>query len=123
MTDYEALARRVGNSWAIHVANVRPTQARRLGEIEEMARDLVACMANVDVHTVDIDITVELPEGVRHSLEHAHRARAAEEQSRAEANRSFQDAARQLRDGGLTVREIGTLLGVSYQRAHQLLSA
>lgn len=88
-----------------------------------MARDLVACMANVDVHTVDIDITVELPEGVRHSLEHAHRARAAEEQSRAEANRSFQDAARQLRDGGLTVREIGTLLGVSYQRAHQLLSA
>jgi len=44
VTDYEALARRVGNSWAIHVANVRPTQARRLGEIEEMARDLVACM-------------------------------------------------------------------------------
>ncbi|MCA0436332.1 MAG: hypothetical protein M9891_04345 [Austwickia sp.] len=123
MTRYEALARRVGNSWAIQVANVGPTQARRLGEIEEMARDLVACMANVDVHTVDIDITVELPEGVRHSLEHAHRARAAEEQSRAEANRSFQDAARQLRDGGLTVREIGTLLGVSYQRAHQLLSA
>ena len=123
MTHYEALARRVGNSWAIQVANVGPTQARRLGEIEEMARDLVACMTNVDVHTVGVDVTIELPDGVRHSLEHAHRARAAEEQCRAEANSNFRAAAQQLRESGLTVREIGMLLGVSHQRAHQLLTA
>lgn len=123
MTRYEASARRVGNSWAIDVAGVGPTQARRLAEIGEMARDLVASMKGVDVQTIDVDIQIELPDTVRHALDHAGQARAAEERARAEATSSYRAAARELRDSGLTVREIGILLGVSYQRVHQLVSA
>lgn len=122
MTTYHALARRVGEFWAIYVDGVGPTQARRLGEIEDMARDLVASLTGVDLVSVDIDVRIELPDGVRHSLARAKSARTTEEQARAEAVRSYRSAAQELRDEGLTVREIGTLLGVSYQRAHQLLA-
>ena len=123
MTRYHASARRVGNSWAIDVAGVGPTQARRLAEIEVIARDLVAIMKGIDVQDVDVDIRIELPDTVRHALDHAGQARAAEERARAEATSSYRAAARELRDSGLTVREIGVLLGVSYQRVHQLVSA
>jgi hypothetical protein len=47
--------------------------------------------------------------------EEAHRAnREAAAESRA--------AARVLREAGLSVRDVGTVLGVSHQRAHQLLT-
>jgi hypothetical protein len=40
----------------------------------------------------------------------------------AEAADEYRAAARQLKDQGLSVREIGRLLDVSFQRAHQLVS-
>lgn len=119
---YTATAERDGSVWLIHVPAVeRDTQARSLREAPAMAVDLVAVMHGVDPETVEIDLDVWLPDSVRGHLAQAERLR----QDAAEANRraaaESRQAARELRESGLTVRDIGKALGVSYQRAHQLV--
>ena len=46
---YHATAERDGRFWVIHVEEIeRWTQARSIAEVDEMARDLVAVMTDVD---------------------------------------------------------------------------
>lgn len=52
---YHATAERHGRFWLVHVKEVdRWTQGRTLAEAEEMARDLVAVMRNVEPDKVDV---------------------------------------------------------------------
>ncbi|MBW0104134.1 hypothetical protein [Pseudonocardia sp. KRD291] len=88
-----------------------------------MARDLVAVMTGQDAAGFDIDVTVELPESVRHKLDRVERARSAELTARAEAAAELRSAALELKRTGMSVRELGRVLHVSYQRASQLTSA
>jgi hypothetical protein len=70
-----------------------------------------------------VDIDVELPSVVEAHLEAAIRLREEEATARARAAEESRAAARELRDSGLTVRELGIALGISYQRAQQLLTS
>jgi len=48
--------------WLVRVHEVdRWTQARHLREVEEMARDLVAVMLEVDANSFQLEVTYELP--------------------------------------------------------------
>ncbi len=51
-----------------------------------------------------------------------HRAVAAREHAKWLGTEAMRTAARELRDRGLVYRDIGYLLGVSYQRVGQLLA-
>jgi len=119
---YRAEVRRGDSWWLVHVPEIdRTTQARNLREVEAMARDLVAVMTDIDPAAIEVEVDVQLPEGAA-----AHWARAADLHSEAAELRSQAAgeagaAARELRQLGLTVRDIGYLLQVSYQRADQLL--
>jgi hypothetical protein len=119
---YRVDADRDGRFWHIHVPQVsRSTQARSLREIEPMARDLIAIMEDVEPTSFTVDISIRLPDDVTLELETAASLREKAASAQAEAARLSRNAAHRLHQLGLPVRDIGKVLGISYQRAHQLV--
>jgi hypothetical protein len=123
MTAYTARVERGEQFWLVTIPEIqRTTQARTLREVEPMARDLIAVMQQVDPQSFELKPDIMFP-----SVAYEHWTRAAklrEESARVqtEAAEEARTAARALADLGLTVRDIGTLLGVSHQRAAQLIA-
>ncbi|WP_199721578.1 hypothetical protein [Cellulomonas rhizosphaerae] len=98
------------------------TQARRLSDVEEMARELVAVTTNVPLDGVVIDVHVKRVGDVDVEADlaaiHADREQAAElERVASERSRRL---VRALVAQDVSLRDIGAVLGVSHQRAHQL---
>jgi hypothetical protein len=123
MSMYTALVSRDGRFWHVEVPEIdRVTQARNLNEVDLMARDLVAIMTGVEPDSFELDVRVQLPDSVRAHLSEVERARDAEAQARSHAATELRAAAAELKNAGLSVRELGSVLGISYQRASQLTS-
>ena len=123
MKTYNATVYRELRWWVIDVPElVVATQVRHLADAEWMVRDCIAVTLDCEPDAFDVEITVTLPDEVSSDLESviALQAKAAAIQTEAAATR--RRAARRLADAGITVRDIGAVLGVSHQRAHQLIS-
>ncbi len=119
---YRVEAELDGRFWHIRVPEVgRSTQARSLREIEPMARDLIAIMEEVPGDSLRLDIHVTLPQDVQQELERSAELRDRAARQQAEASRLMRDAACRLRERGLSLRDVGKALGMSHQRAHQLV--
>lgn len=120
---YTARCVRSGGWWAISVPEVPGvhTQARRLEQAEVMAREAIALVLDVPEDAFDVVLAPELPP----ELERAVAAMGRQKQEAAEAQRAATEAsaatARALVDAGLTVRDAGRVLGLSYQRVAQLV--
>ena len=104
--------------WAVEVPEVPGlfTQARQLAQVPEMVRDAARLLGE----DVDPRIHVVLPPELQAQLDAARaEARSAEEAQRraAEVSRAL---VRELRTDGLSVRDVGVVLGVSPQRVSQL---
>lgn len=130
MTTYTAIASRDEGEWHVRIPRLgnHPeddlhTQARNLTEVELMARDLIALWLEVAKGSFDVDVKVELPAAVQKHLQGAAKLRDQAAKAQAEATDEYRAAARELKSDGLTVRDIGIALNVSYQRAYQLISA
>jgi hypothetical protein len=119
---YEGRTWHEGKFWVIEVHGVGVTQARRLSQVEEMARDLVAIMAQVPADEVAVEVKVELGEEVGTEVDEAKRLRAESTRMQEAATQASRAAAARLRETGLSISDVGTLLGVSHQRVHQLLT-
>ena len=115
---------RDGRFWLVHVPEIdQYTQARSVREAPDMARDLTAVWLDIPIENVEFTgLTIELPDDVRTDIEHAAELREAALKANQESAAAVRAAALKLRDNGLTVRDIGAALDVSYQRAHQLIS-
>ena len=126
MTMYTAEVTRDGRWWMIEVPEINElTQARRLSEIELMAREVIAVALGVPVGEVAVDVNIGSVGAVQDVTERARkirseRARAAELDHAASEHAA--ELAKQLASAQVPVRDIGTILGVSFQRAHQLVS-
>jgi len=121
---YHAEVRRSGKYWAVHVREIdRWTQARHLRELEVMTEDLIELMTGAKAGTFTVDYDIELPETVRGRLARAEQLRSASAQAQAQAAAEVRAAARELHQGGLPLRDVGHLLGISHQRAHQLIAS
>ncbi|MGH3935005.1 MAG: hypothetical protein ACRDS1_08525 [Pseudonocardiaceae bacterium] len=101
----------------------RWTQARTLREVEPMTRDLVATMAGAAPDSFDLTTDITLPDEVTTHLKHAEQLREQSRQAQASAAAEVRQAARLLAEQGMSLRDVGAALGVSYQRAHQLVSS
>jgi hypothetical protein len=124
MTTYSARAVRDGAFWFVTIDGVRgATQARTIAEIEPMSRDYIAIIEGIPASSVAVEVEVELPESAQAHLDSMKRLRAEAADAQAQAAAESRAAAHALKDEGLTVREIGALLGISHQRAHQLIAA
>jgi predicted RNase H-like HicB family nuclease len=124
MATYTATATRSGSWWAIQVEELDGvwTQARRLDQVEAMTRDAIALLLEVPEDSFDVAVRVELPDEMRTAIEELHAAKANAEAASAEASQVAQRTVQTLHNKArLPLRDIGQVLGVSYQRAHQLL--
>ena len=125
MTRYTALVTREGKWWMVHVPEIEGlTQARRLGEVELMAREFIAVSQDLPLDEVDVEVTLAPVGGISDISERlvkiaADRAEAAELERR--ATREAAALAQALSERDIPVRDVGAILGVSYQRAHQLV--
>ncbi|HKE50951.1 MAG TPA: HicB family toxin-antitoxin system [Actinomycetes bacterium] len=119
---YAVNAEREGRWWVITVPALnKATQAPRFSDVEGRAKELIATWLDCEVDQVHVDVMLELPETVREHQQAAEEARREEAEARARAARESRAAVRELADAGMTVRDIGAVLGISYQRAQQLL--
>lgn len=122
--EWEATVSRDGRFWLIRVDGLDgATQARNLREVDVMATDFVAIMTDQEPDDVTVKWRIELPKEVRAHLAAAEASRRAEAEARQLAARESRQAARALRALGLSVREVGAALGMSHQRAQQLVGS
>ena len=124
MNTYKVVVTPGQKYWVVRVPQLKQvTQTRNLSEVEAVTRDLIATLLEVPEDSFDVDREVELPDDVAQSLAERKRLTAQARKANTQAAEESQKAARQLRDRGLTLTDIGTVLGVSRQRAHQLVNA
>jgi predicted RNase H-like HicB family nuclease len=123
---YAANAVRSGDWWAVTVEGVRGvhTQARRLDQVEEMARDAVALMLDIDPQAFDVIVRPQLSSVEQGVLAQLAVAQKQLRDAQIAAAEEMAAAAAELVHGqGLTLRDAGSILGVSFQRVGQLVKA
>jgi predicted RNase H-like HicB family nuclease len=115
---YTAVCRRSGNWWTISIRELKGvhTQARRLDQVADMARDAIALMLETDPGQIEVAVQPEIPAPVEDALAARRAAREAEHT----AEEATAAAARKLLDEGYTIRDAGRLLGLSPQRISQI---
>jgi predicted RNase H-like HicB family nuclease len=123
-TTYDVTVTREGKWWMVHIPDLDGlTQARRLAETGQMAREWIALTLGVPIADVAVNVTVGRvgPVDVAGKLDEIRKERAkaaALERRVAEESAAL---AKALADEHVPVRDIGAALGVSFQRAHQLV--
>lgn len=126
MTRYRVEVTRDGRWWMISVPEIdQITQARRISEIDEMARSLISLMADEPLNEVELDIVGITVPGVGDIQRSAQELVHMREEAAIAAQKAQQRSAsfvRQLTEAGIPVRDAGELLGLSPQRISQLSS-
>lgn len=120
--DVTARATRSGKWWAVEVPEIKGlfTQARRLDGVAGMVRD-AADLLGLEVG--EIYVVPVIPEEDQQALAdvRTHLAELRELQRRVAAE--SRRVAAHLHEAGLSVRDVGTLMQVSMQRASQLIAS
>jgi predicted RNase H-like HicB family nuclease len=111
----------------VHVPEIDAlTQARSLKEAERMARSIIAVTLDVAPDSFDVELAVG-PVGdladVSAEAKTVADLRAQAERQEREASARAAALAKRLASQGVSVRDIGAVLSISFQRAQQLVAA
>lgn len=122
---FTARATRNEGSWSIRI-DEEPgiiTQTRRLDQIPDMVRDALELFLELsqDPSTATINVIVNNELNTR--ITAARKATEAAQKAQEEAAQQLRSVATDLRNQGLSLRDVGHLLGVSFQRAQQLATS
>ncbi|GLY67266.1 hypothetical protein [Amycolatopsis taiwanensis] len=121
MKTYHADVTRDGKFWLIRVREIdRSTQALRYKDVAAMASDLIEIMEDLHNDEYDLHLNVHLPPSVKDHQARAEVLRAEAQRKQAEAAAENRAAVQELLALGLSQREAGDVLGVSFQRVSQL---
>jgi len=123
MTTYNVTARHWKHGWELHIEGVGVTQSRNLAEAETMVRDYVESLTGTDVGDAVVVISPEVGDGLDEEVRAAREAVAAADLATREAAARSRKVARDLRQAGLSGRDIAAILRVSAQRVSQLLKS
>jgi hypothetical protein len=123
---YEVTVRRDGRWWMVAIPEVDGlTQARRLDEVELMAREYIALATDVPLSQVAVEVTGIDADGrdllETKTLVDGLRRRAMDLEALVAA--LSRDVAAQLTTANVPVRDVSSVLGVSHQRVSQLVQA
>lgn len=122
---YDVIAERDGNRWFLRVAELPGvfSQVRRLDQAEGMARDAIGSFIDIAAGGFDVHVTVRLPADLQQDVAGVIDLRGTIDRTEREyADRTRRLATRLVRDEGMTVREAGRVLGLSFQRVSQLVA-
>jgi hypothetical protein len=100
------------------------TQARRLSEARLMAKEFVAVTQGVPLDDVDVDLVLDSVAGLDDISARLATIESNREQAAALERSATLEAAALAKDlnaRDIPVRDVGAILGVSHQRAHQLV--
>lgn len=127
MHEYKVEVVRDGRWWMIHVPEIDGlTQARRVDEIEDMARSLIAISTDIPLSEIGVhvmSVTVAGIGDIADTAQRIERLRRQAEELEAKAADAAKQYARDLTREGVPVRDAASLLGVSPQRISQLAKA
>jgi len=121
---YTVTTERSGNWWAFSVPEVPGAhgQAKRLEQVRDQARDVISMMLDAEPDSFAVSLSVRLDPRIEHALDEAKAARQEFDTYQRVAQEKLRFAAEQIKEvGGLSVRDIGSLLDVSFQRISQIL--
>lgn len=124
---YNINVTREGRWWMIEVPAIDGlTQVRRLDEVDDQARSLIATILDSPVSTVELgSVTLDVP-GVEHLSEKVReleQLRATAADAEAQASELLRDTAKVLTQAEVPMRDAGSILKVSHQRIQQLTNA
>ncbi len=123
---YNVEVTRDGKWWMVSVPELDLlTQARRLSEVSLMAREVIAVSSNIPLENVSVDVHFDDISGV-HAGERLGLIESERNQLKAlnvEVAVHTSALAGDLVKAGVPLRDVGELLGVSYQRVHQIVNA
>lgn len=126
MKTYTATVTREGRWWMINIPELDGiTQARRLAEAELMAREYIAVTIDEKLSDIAVELHLDGIAGVEAVSERISRIREEKiEASRLEAAAQDESVAlaKDLVRAHVPLRDAAEVLGVSYQRVHQLVS-
>ena len=125
MKTYTVTTERSGNWWAFSVPEIPGAhgQARRLEQVRDEARDVISMMLDAEPDSFDVSLSIKLDPRIAHALDEAKAARQEFDIYQRVAQEKLRLAAEQIKEvGGLSIRDIGNLLDVSFQRISQILS-
>jgi hypothetical protein len=123
VTTYSANVHREGDWWVIEVDGIGATQAKRLDQVDHMARDLIALMKDVPADSVQIAATVRLAPELELARQTHERLRREADAAAQMASGAREQLMRGLQAAHLSARDIAELTGVSHQRVSQLVGA
>jgi hypothetical protein len=123
MDTYRAEVTREGRWWMISVPEIDGlTQARRLSEVERMARELIAVTLDLRLSEVAVEVAFGdidgIPVGsfIQEISSEKEKAARLEEDAAAKTK----TLVKELVAHKVPLRDIGEMLGLSFQRVHQL---
>ncbi|HTW00466.1 MAG TPA: hypothetical protein VMF87_09220 [Streptosporangiaceae bacterium] len=121
MKTYTVRARRWAHGWELHIDGIGVTQSHTLHDAEAMARDYITLDTGEPDASFQVEIVPEIGGGLDEKTRAARTAVAEADQAQRRAAARSRQAARDLRQAGLSGRDIAVVLKVSPQRVSQLL--
>lgn len=108
--------------WVVTVPEVPGaiTQSKRLDQVEADVAEVIALMTGEEPDAYEVNLDWSAPVEAGQHANEARQLRARAEAAADEAARATARAVRELAAAGFTLRDIGTMTGVSYQRAQQI---
>ena len=125
MQEFTSTARKDGRWWVVQ-CDQHPgaiSQVARLDQAQEHQREAIAFVVDLPQETISVTVRAVLDPAITLEMEEADRLRHQAESAAELSAVRRRHAALAMKAAGLTVRDIGTVLHVSHQRAHQLLNS
>ena len=97
------------------------TQARRLSEVELMARELIAVTLDLRLSEVAVDVTLDIDDiDVESTIKAIRKEKEDAALLEENAAAKTKTLVKELVAHNVPLRDIGAMLGLSFQRVHQL---
>jgi DNA-directed RNA polymerase specialized sigma24 family protein len=123
VTTYRVIATQEERFWLLSVPELDVvTQARTLDRAEATVRDLIAVWLDVPADSFAVEVEPRLGDEWTKLLRETRDARTTADKASARASELLRTSVTTLHDAGLSAREVGSLMGISYQRVQQLLA-
>ncbi|POH71407.1 transcriptional regulator [Cryobacterium zongtaii] len=119
---YTSQAHKEGRWWVVQNDQVPGaiSQVTRLDQAAEAQREAIAFVEDISADSIEVLVRVSISPEIDREVQEASALREEAQEREQRASELRRGVARRLEADGYTIRDIGVVLGVSYQRVHQL---